>query len=229
MSNQSVSSDYDEFHNSDFYNGCGTLIWIAGPMRSGKSLELIKHVRRLRVAGKMVLLVKHSFDTRNEGDDSDAETLSETVRLLSPAVKPVVNYRSIHSRDGLLERCHALSRLGGVSNPSTLAKYDVLAIDEAQFFEDLNRAVLTWLNAGKIVITAGLDSSFKAEPFRHYTDLVALATDVTKLKAVCNICKSMDASFSYRTNRTTNLIEIGDKYYEARCFRCYRQPNILED
>ena len=105
--------------------------------------------------------------------------------------------------------------------PQVLETIDVFGFDEMQFFSDYKEAVVHLLNHGKIVITAGLDADFKANVFNGYTDLVALATDVMKLKAVCARCGSFDAVFSQRITEETSLIVIGASNYEARCGKCF--------
>src|SRR5699024_531103 len=68
-------------------------------------------------------------------------------------------------------------------------EYDVVAIDEAQFFDDSIIAFVTKLaNEGKRVIVAGLDQDFKGEPFGPMPHLLAIAEHVTKLQAVCSVC-----------------------------------------
>jgi len=125
------------------------------------------------------------------------------------------------TRDGISEPCFLMKTMAKVCMGLAMNRYDGIAIEEAQFFPDLLAGVLCWLNAGKIVITAGLDANFLAQPFGDYVKLIPWATDVLKCKAVCSRCSAMDAAFSFRLSESKEEIETGDKNYEARCYRCY--------
>ena len=80
--------------------------------------------------------------------------------------------------------------------------FDVIGIDEGQFFGDLVSFCETAANAGKIVIVAGLDGDFKAEPFGTICDLVPLAEKVDKLCAVC----AVSGAGQQRRSRTTHAL-----------------------
>lgn len=196
------------FNPNNYYRGNGGyLLWISGPMFSGKSLELIRHVRRFKVAKNRILVLKHSLDG---GNRFDMNTNSNT---------------NVISRDGITESCILLNTMASTCTLDVLNEYDGVAIDEAQFFPDLRACIAYWLNAGKIVITAGLDGNFLAEPFGEYIQLVPWATEIIKCKAVCVKCSAMDATFSYRLTDNKNEIETGDGNYEARCYRCFENHN----
>lgn len=99
--------------------------------------------------------------------------------------------------------------------------YDVIGVDEGQFFPDLVEFCETEANHGKTVIVAALDGTFQRKPFGRVLELVPLAESVTKLSAVCMICRK-DAAFSRRLGRETAVEVIGgeDKYM-AVCRSCY--------
>lgn len=100
-------------------------------------------------------------------------------------------------------------------------EYDVIGIDEGQFFPDIVEFCETVANAGKIVIVAALDGTFQRRPFGHVLELIPLAEDVVKLKAVCMSCQG-DAAFSKRLGSEMEVELIGgaDKYV-AVCRSCY--------
>ena len=108
-------------------------------------------------------------------------------------------------------------------------KYDVIAIDEAQFFGDLKEAVLEWVEKKrKIVILAGLNGDFRRQPFGQLNDMVPYADTVTKLSPFCVSCikrekKMMPALFTKRTVENESEILIGGKEaYIPVCRECYK-------
>ena len=111
--------------------------------------------------------------------------------------------------------------LGGLTSKAD--EFDVIGIDEGQFFHD----IVTWCeamaNSGKIVLVAALDGTFQRKPFCDILSLVPLAEEVTKLSAVCMSC-FQDASFSKRITiedgETVEVIGGADKYM-AVCRGCY--------
>jgi thymidine kinase len=184
----------------------GSLTVISGPMFSNKSGELIRLATVHRIAGRRVGLFKHSLDDRYEG----VEHIS-THGGHSAEAEPVGSSLSI----GLLA-----------------SSYEVIAVDEAQFFDDgLVDVCAGMVDGGLIVIVAGLDRNFKGEPFGPMPDLMALADDVMKLRAVCMKCRSLEGSMTQRlidgrpASRTDPVILIGAaESYEARCRNCHELP-----
>nr|WP_281412376.1 thymidine kinase [Brevibacterium oceani] len=151
----------------------GRLTVIAGPMFSGKSEELMRRVRRATIAGITVLVVSHSLDTR-----SSISTITSHVGANIPAVP-------LPDVDSLAEAVRS-------------ADYDLVAIDEAQFFgPDLIPTVDELLHRGVDVIVEGLCVTFDGEPFEPLPSLMAVAEEVLRLTAVCTIC-GRDAVFHQR-------------------------------
>jgi thymidine kinase len=107
--------------------------------------------------------------------------------------------------------------------------YDVVGIDEGQFFPDLLHFVELWANLGKIVIVAALDGTFQRKPFGNVLSLVPLAESVTKLNSVCMMCYA-DAPFTRRLTSETEVEVIGgaDKYI-AVCRACFHTTPQAED
>ena len=185
----------------------GSLTVITGPMFSNKSGELIRLATVHRIAGRKVGLFKHSLDDRYEG----LERIS-THGGQSAEAEPVGSSATI----GLLA-----------------GSYEVIAVDEAQFFDDgLAEVCAGLVEDGLTVIVAGLDRNFKGEPFGPMPDLMALADDVMKLRAVCMKCRSLEGSMTQRlidgrpASRTDPVILIGAaEAYEARCRNCHELPD----
>lgn len=101
----------------------------------------------------------------------------------------------------------------------------VIGIDEIQFFDDeLVGVVRRLIRDKKRVICSGLNLDFREEPFENTMRLMALASCVTVLKAVCDECRSFEAVRSQRIHGGHERIEVGDEQYSPRCLRCYRVP-----
>ncbi|MGK3951545.1 thymidine kinase [Microbacterium sp. I2] len=175
---------------------------VAGPMFAGKSEELLRRVRRARIAGLSVDVVSHALDDRRgEGQ------VSSHSGLAAPS-------RSVPDVDALV------AGVGGRG-------LDVVAIDEAQFFGgDLVDAVNTLVADDVTVMVAGLCVTFDGRPFEPLPSLMAIADDVLKLTAVCAVCGA-DAAFHQRLApgelgdpRIPTPAQVGGiESYQARCRR----------
>lgn len=175
----------------------GQLQLIFGPMFSGKSTELIRRLKRYQVAQYEVLIVRYAKDVR-------------------------------YSEDGIATHCGQSLPAVSASALSELTEqadnYDVIGIDEGQFFCDVVSWCEMMANRGKIVLVAALDGTFQRKAFSDILALVPLAEVVTKLVAVCMVCFK-DAAFSKRISTEDGVEVIGgaDKYM-AVCRRCYFSP-----
>jgi len=112
-------------------------------------------------------------------------------------------------------KCHQLEDI-----MSIYKDYDVIAIDEGQFFGDIEKCDM-FANNGKTVIVAALDATFQRKPFGKVLELIPLAEKISKLSAVCVVCNS-DAFFSQRIveDSTIELIGGGESY-RAVCRKCF--------
>lgn len=180
----------------------GVLEVITGPMFSGKSEELIRRLKRARIARQRVLCYKPDIDLRYHRTQiaSHSAQTHEAV--------PVTSVE--HLRDSLFRQ---------------LDEVDVVGIDEVQFLSPAVVALAAELIAGgKRVILAGLDMTFGAEPFGPVPALMALADKVTKLSAVCMVC-GQSAIHTQRLSQSQELVVVGATgLYEARC-RAHFQPH----
>lgn len=185
----------------------GSLTVIAGPMFSNKSGELLRLATVHRIAGRKVALFKHSLDDRYEG----------------------VNFVSTHG--GLSMEADPVST--SVQLRLLSGDADVVAIDEAQFFDDaLTEVAAELVGGGVTVFAAGLDRTFSGDPFGPMPGLMAVADDVMKLRAVCMRCRSLNATMTQRlidgrpASRRSPVILIGAaESYEARCRDCHELPD----
>ena len=166
-----------------------------GSMFSGKTEELIRRIKRARIAQQQVKIFKPCIDTRY----SDVEVVSHDAQ--SVASVPVASAAELV----------ALAQ-----------NADVVGVDEAQFFDEgLVEVCNTLANQGKRVIVAGLDMDFRGQPFGPMPALCAVAEDVTKVHAVCVRCGEL-AQYSHRLVAGDNQVMLGEmQTYEPLCRQCY--------
>lgn len=174
----------------------GRIEVICGSMFSGKTEELIRRMKRAHFAHQRVEIFKPSIDIRY----SDEEVVSHEGNTIPST--PVDSSASI-----LL--------MGSDS--------DVVAIDEAQFFDEGIVDVCNQLaNRGIRVIVAGLDLDFRGQPFGPMPALCAIADDVHKVHAICVKCGAL-AYISHRIVASEKQVLLGEKAeYEPLCRECYR-------
>jgi thymidine kinase len=171
----------------------GELQLIIGPMFSGKSTELLRRIEIYSISNKKTILIKYYKDTRYS--ESSISTHNKQTKDAIPA-----------------------SSIGEILD--ILMEYDVIGIDEGQFFSDILE-VEKLANNGKIVIIAALDATFQRLPFNKICELVPRCEKVIKLNAVCMDCFS-PASFSKRITDEKEVEIIGGKEkYKPVCRRCY--------
>ncbi len=168
---------------------------ISGSMFSGKTEELIRRLKRAKIANQKVEIYKPIIDTRY----SDKEVVSHDANAIMSTPVPSAS--------------HILLLASNV---------EVVGIDEAQFFDDGLVDVCNELaNRGLRVIVAGLDMDFRGKPFGPIPDLFAIADYVTKVHAICTRCGNL-AQYSYRKSDTDKLVVLGEKdEYEPLCRACY--------
>lgn len=195
---------------------------ITGPMKCGKSEEILRRIRRYKIAERNVIVFKPDTDNRFSEDE-------------------------VVSRDGNEADCIVIP----ASNPEYIFSFvdnstDVIVIDEAQFFEPhtecsacciskdcadckqgadkkgITDVVQELFDKGYEVIVAGLDMTSERKPFREMPQLMAIAHEVIKLKAVCEYCKKEEAVYSIALFDKQDEIEVGDAgKYKVACPRCY--------
>jgi thymidine kinase len=168
---------------------------VCGSMFSGKTEELIRRLKRAKIANQSVGIFKPQVDNRYH------------------ATKIVSHDENAITANAVEKAAHILH---------AAESCNVIGIDEAQFFDDEIVQIVDQLaNEGKRVIVAGLDMDYAGNPFGPMPRLLSIANFVTKLHAVCMKCGGV-ASYSYRTTNITNQVVIGEKeHYEARCRACF--------
>ena len=181
----------------------GRIEVITGPMFSGKSEELIRRLKRARIARQRVACYKPDIDLRyHRTAIASHSSQTHDAAVVTP------------TSDRLREDLFAIDPGGGAK----IQQVDVVGLDEVQFFDHgIIHLALELVHLGKRVILAGLDTTFEAEPFGPVPHLMAIADTVTKLSAVCMVC-GQPAIHTQRLGASQELVVVGAAgLYEARC------------
>jgi thymidine kinase len=167
---------------------------IMGNMFSGKTSELIRRLKRLKVIGKNILVVNSAKDTRSPDE-------------------------VLKTHDNVKFNCLKVYDIFEVLKQVEFDEADVIAIDEAQFFPKLRRFVECCLLVNKSVILAGLDADSFQQKFGELIDCIPIACEVTKLSALCMHCNNgVSGPFTKRIVDDQRLELIGGSdMYEAVC------------
>ena len=189
-------------------NNRGWVEVIAGSMFSGKSEELIRRLRRAKIARQKVQVFKPTIDARF----SDQHIVSHSeMRHESANVHTAADIRSLVEDNT-----------------------EVVAIDEGQFFDNELVSVANELALrGVRVIIAGLDQDYTGKPWEPMPQLLAIAEYITKTHAICMKC-GQPANYSQRTFESEERVAVGAAgMYEARCRMCFvphaDTPTVHED
>lgn len=193
----------------------GKLEVVCGSMFSGKSEELMYRLRRAEYARKKVLTIKHELDNRK-------------------SYSCIVSHGGFQREAYPLGSCEeSLKTLDQLVDPSI----EIVGIDEIQFFPEQTIDIIhKWLDEDIRVIVAGLDLDFRGEPFGIVPKLLALADEVSKLRAICMVCGN-EANFSQRlingkpaSYDDETILVGGEECYEPRCRKCFvidRKPVLV--
>ncbi len=170
-------------------------------MFSGKTEELIRRLKRARIAGLKVKAYKSGTDVRYDKENVVSHD------------KNAVHAEPIADSSALLKE---------------LEEYDVIGIDEAQFFDDKLPGIVDELALkGVRVIVAGLDMDYKGNPFSPMPEIMATADFITKVHAICVHCGNL-ATHSYRLSEDEERVLLGERgEYEARCRTCFHAGPML--
>jgi thymidine kinase len=175
----------------------GSITLILGPMFAGKSTYLLAQERKSKIAKKKVVCVKYHLDTRYT---SGTEITT-------------------HNKDMSTAPSYSISSLSSIY--SELINYDVILIDEGQFFNDLTSVSEDLASKGKHITIAALGSDYKRNAFLSITELLPKVDHIEYLKAICPQCGE-DASFTSRLIHQNSQTFIGgSESYEPRCRKCF--------
>ena len=167
----------------------GTLRLYLGCMFSGKTSELIREYLRYKKIGKKVICINYSFDTRYGEDEF------------------------VYSHDRNKIECIKSQSLMEIPAEQILS-YDVILINEGQFFKDILEFCQTYCDKNfKHIVVCGLDGDYLRKPFGQMNDLISMADEITKLKAFCTECNDgTPAIFTWRLSSVKEQVSIGNDY-----------------
>jgi thymidine kinase len=181
---------------------------IIGPMFAGKSCELIRRIRLLKVLKKEYIVIKPKIDNRYDN---------------------IYDSNMIVSHNFDKEHCIVLSNLNEIYEYD-LTNINTIFIDEGQFFDDLVNIVKKLVEENKInIVVSGLDGDSNRNKFGHILDLIPFSNTCTKINAACIMClDGTPAPFSFRktNNHEQILIGSGDSYMSL-CRKHYLEMNKL--
>lgn len=178
----------------------GSVYLILGCMFSGKTTELIRRIRCVKVLKQPFVVVTHACDTRYRGGGG-----------------------GVVSHDMLHEQALALSSLSELAGTDAYTQASHVFIEEGQFFDDLYSFVVTACEKdGKHVVVSALDGDFRRQPFQQVLQLIPFAEHVKKLHALCADCKDGTlASFSKRILQNKDdgaqILVGGSESYKSVC------------
>ena len=169
---------------------------IAGSMFSGKSEELIRRLRRAKIARQKVQVFKPVIDARFSDNH-------------------IVSHSEMRHESSNI---HTAAEIRAKVEPDT----EVVGIDEGQFFDnELVNVANELAQRGVRVIIAGLDQDYTGKPWEPMPQLLAIAEYITKTHAICMKC-GQPANYSQRTFQSEERVAVGAAgMYEARCRRCF--------
>ena len=200
----------ESISNSSMDENCGEIQIIIGAMYSGKSSELLRRFRLYKLKYNSCI-IKYKDDIRYSNSNV------------------IVTHDKLECKDNVIF-CEK-DLLDCYENILT-NNYDVICIDEGQFFINLVQFCEYFANKGKIVIVAGLDGDFNRKSFGEIVSLIPMAEKVTKLSAICDFkeCKSL-APFTHRhkydnTHSDSNVLIGGKEIYKPYCRKHYNLNNI---
>lgn len=185
-------------------NFLGRIEIICGPMFSGKTEELIRRINRLRYSKKEFLLFKPKLDNRYFKTKVTSHNKNKESAILVDTI------------DDIKIACEQFKDIR------------IIAIDEVQFIKSNRPLYLDFLNLkskGYEIILSGLDMDYRGVPFQLMPEIMAIADDVKKLKAVCFECGN-DAGMSHKKSKEADLVDVGsNEKYSALCFSCWKSKN----
>ena len=193
---EELTAQGNDEHLAHLHTTPGWIEVIAGSMFSGKSEELIRRLRRAKIARQKVQVFKPTIDVRYSHDH-------------------IVSHSEMRHESSTVETAAEL--LSKVEKNT-----EVVGIDEGQFFDNELIAVANELaRRGLRVIIAGLDQDYTGKPFEPMPQLLAIAEYITKTHAICVRC-GQPANYSQRTFDSEERVAVGaGDRYEARCRRCF--------
>lgn len=191
----------------------GKITLITGPMFAGKTSEILRYIRREKIAGRKTMIFKPKSDTRY----ADNALITHYKDVENDAI-PINNSSEI------------LTLVGNEQNNFP----NLIIIDEIQFMDpDIINIIKTLADSGINIICAGLDMDFRRDPFINTAKIACISDKVIKLSAICEICGE-EATLSQKfigkipAPFESTIIELGEKdLYKPRCKACFLKERTI--
>ena len=180
----------------------GYLELITGPMFSGKTTRLRNIYKQMSLCDISALVVNYIEDIRYSDD-----------------------IHTLYTHDKSTVPCISVKTLSEI-NEDVLNVYNVILINEGQFFEDLYNFTIKAVNNNKHIYICGLDGDSNQNKFGNILDLIPKADNIVKLSSICAICKNgTPAPFTIRLSNETTQVVIGVNNYKPVCRKCLQKLN----
>lgn len=196
---------------------------IVGPMFSCKTSRLVEIYKQCQFCNISVAVINHTIDDRYDDDISVTTTLLSTHdKVKIPCIKTTNLFELWSDEDESIDESIDISTISRLSDKYKIATSEVILINEGQFFTDLYEFIIKLLNKQKRIYVCGLDGDFERKPFGRMLELVPLCDKITKLTALCSLCKNgTKAIFSMRLTPETIQTVVGSDNYIPVCRSCY--------
>ena len=174
----------------------GNINVYSGPMKCGKTQQVLNEYKRQLITGKKVIMFKPNVDTR-EGADI------------------------VKTRNGIGVPSIGIDDISELKKYDA----DIYCIDEFQFLTGDVSLIQNMADNGKSFYTSGLNLTAEKKPFGKMNDLLCIADNVNMLTAICSNCKNENAVYSFFKGNKNQEIVIGDEEYMPLCRHCYEELN----
>ena len=174
----------------------GNINVYSGPMKCGKTQQVLNEYKRQLITGKKVIMFKPNVDTR-EGADI------------------------VKTRNGIGVPSIGIDDISELKKYDA----DIYCIDEFQFLTRDVSLIQNMADNGKSFYISGLNLTAEKKPFGKMNDLLCIADNVNMLTAICSNCKNENAVYSFFKGNKDQEIVIGDEEYMPLCRHCYEELN----
>jgi thymidine kinase len=174
----------------------GNINVYSGPMKCGKTQQVLNEYKRQLITGKKVIMFKPNVDTR-EGADI------------------------VKTRNGIGVPSIGIDDISELKKYDA----DIYCIDEFQFLTGDVSLIQNMADNGKSFYISGLNLTAEKKPFGKMNDLLCIADNVNMLTAICSNCKNENAVYSFFKGNKNQEIVIGDEEYMPLCRHCYEELN----
>lgn len=163
-----------------------------GPMKSGKTNQILNEYKRQLIAGKNVKMFKPSVDTRGDKNVVASKNGIDIPSIIIDSISDLKKYDA-----------------------------DVYCIDEFHFLDGDVNIIEEMADTGKKFFISGLNLTAERKPFGKMADLLCIADNVQMLTAICDNCKNENAVLTYCKGGKNTEILISDHHYMSLCRNCY--------